>query len=146
MFFYADPGGTTGWASYSQELGFKSGQLDFEQVGNYVEMLGSHYGADLSLGWEKFLVTPATARKPGATIAIEVIGVIRWLGLRFHVNFLPCYPSSSLLPKGADQLRRIGWHARGQQHANDAAQHLLHYCLNAKLLPADLVSKLIEVD
>lgn len=145
VYLYTDPGMTTGWASFS-ELGFKSGQHDFDGICSYLERLTSYHGPNLHIGWEDFIITSKTYIKKESHWSMEVIGVIRWLAHKHGCKLLPTYTSSTLLPKGNEQLKRMGWYAVGMGHANDAAQHLMHYMMYDKKLPSNLLDRLLERD
>lgn len=145
MICYLDPGETTGWATWDMGI-FDSGQLDFQSIGSFMDAKTFQFGALMSVGWEAFLITAHTARKPGSHWAIEVIGVARHYALQRRCHILPSYPSSSLPTSTVRdrQLKRLGWHTPGKDHANDAACHLMHHLVHTRHLPDELVGKLVD--
>jgi hypothetical protein len=141
---YIDPGETTGWAMWASNT-FGSGQKDFLETGNFLDAITLQGGSLLKIGWEAFLIGAHTARKPGSHWAIESIGVARYYALKRGCVILPSYPSSSLPPDTIRdrQLKRIGWHKPGRPHANDASHHLMRYMLSSKVMPEEMVKKVV---
>ncbi len=141
---YLDPGETTGWAIWNGK--FVSGQLGFQEIGDWLDDITMEYSTDLRLGWEAFMITPRTALMKGSHWALETIGIARYFALRRGATILPCYPSSSLPNDQVKdrQLKNIGWHTPGRIHANDAACHLMKYLLSCKQLPEDLAGKILQ--
>jgi hypothetical protein len=143
MILWLDPGETTGWAAWDRGI-FQSDQLGFQDTGWLIESTAKNDGSLLSIGWEAFIISALTARKPGSHWAIEVIGVARYFALVHGATILPAYPSSSL-PKDTirdRQLKSIGWHKPGRTHANDAACHLMHYMLASRNMPSAIAKEL----
>ena len=141
---YLDPGETTGYATWNGS--FQSGQLSFQETGQWLDGIARMYGPELQLGWEAFMITPRTALMKGSHWAVETIGLARYFALRNGATILPCYPSSSLPEDQIKdrQLKNIGWHTPGRIHANDASHHLMKYLLSCKQLPSDLAGKIMQ--
>lgn len=143
---WADPGATTGLAAYFFNRGdgeFWCAQEQFRETGERVELLAREYGAELSLGYERFSITPGSGagfiKHDGS--ALMVIGMLRWLALRHGTVMLPSQsPSDRRL--GLAHLRDVGWYKSGKEHARDAAAHLLVNAMRDGWLPEELKVKL----
>lgn len=141
---FADPGGTTGLAAYFFDKGsgeFWCGQYGFAETGRTVEMLCEEYGADLSLGYERFTILPGAGSVKHDGSALMVIGMLRWLSLRHGTVSLPSQaPSDRRL--GLKHLRTVGWYKPGLEHARDASAHLLVHGMKYGWLPEEVKGKL----
>ena len=121
----------TGWARFNGE--FASGQLPLEDALHWVfETLKQ--GLRPTIICEDFIYTPETAKKSRQTWSTEGIGVLRFLAHEYHCEFILQSPSSAKSFASNDKLKRIGWYTPGQDHANDAARHLMLWAAgNGKL-------------
>lgn len=139
---WLDPGKTTGIASYLADAdNFQSGQLDFLGTCQTLERWATSRYILLKLGWEKYIVTGG--RRTGLPeYSYEVIGVAKWMCSRYGIEPLPSVPSSARIVASHAMLKKVGWYAPGNGHANDAAQHLLAYYLRTRTLPSQLHEKL----
>jgi len=138
---WLDPGMTTGLATYGFFSDtFYSCQLKFHDLGEYLDVQCNWLGEDLHLGWELYLNTPGSFGKPD--LALEPIGVARYLAVKHGCVLLQPQPSSARKLGSDDKLKRLGWYKPGQRHANDASNHLLSYLLRERKLPGHLTDLL----
>lgn len=141
---WADPGGTTGIAAWLFDRGdgeFWCSQDGFRETGQKVEVLAQEYGADLSLGYERFTILPGAGSVKHDGSALMVIGMLRWLALKHGVSMLPSQsPSDRRL--GLKHLRTVGWYRPGKEHARDAAAHLLVHGMKYGWLPEEVKVRL----
>jgi hypothetical protein len=83
---------------------------------------------------EKFTITNETAKKSRQYDALNIIGVFR------HYSYMSDWPLTLQSPGSAkklgtdDRLKDLGWYTPGKGHANDAARHLLLYCVNNEII------------
>lgn len=128
-----DPGKMTGWASL--RLGeFYSDQLEWYDFLEWVDELLDR-GFRFSIVCEDFIYTAATAKKTRQTWSTEAIGVLRFLSQKHDVSFTLQKPADAKAFSTNEKLKRLGWY-RGTSggHANDAARHLLLYCVGRGLV------------
>jgi hypothetical protein len=135
-----DPGKMTGWALWVNET-FSSGQLPQLEVSPFLTQLAQHFGSELDVGWERFLILPGSRVKHDGS-ALRVIGVLEQVVHDHGLGQRVPQPSSSRV-LGLNHLRTVGWHKRGEGHANDAAAHLLSDLLKTNRLPADLKRRIV---
>jgi hypothetical protein len=142
---WLDPGKMSGYAYYTSSHTFHSGQLEFQPLGEQLELTCSINEQSLWLGWEDFLINPLTASRKGSEFALEVIGMSRYLAQKYGCTILqPCPPSGRELGS-LIKLKRLGWYKTGNPHANDAASHLLAHGIRDHWLPSDLLKKAMDV-
>lgn len=135
-----DPGKTTGWARLSNAR-FESGQLPWYDALHFVyETLLQ--GAQMTIICEDFIYTSNTATKTRQTWSTEGVGVLRFLCQRYDQEFVLQTPSGAKSFATNDKLRKLGWYTAGQDHANDAARHLLVYSVgNGLVRTTDLIGE-----
>jgi hypothetical protein len=128
-----DPGKITGWASL--RLGeFFSGQDDLQKILEWVESLVRNRLQPVIV-CEDFIYTAATAQKTRQTWSTEGIGTLRFLANKYDLPFHLQTPQAAKSFSTNDKLKRIGWYqATKGGHANDAARHLLLYCVERGLV------------
>jgi len=129
-----DPGVTTGvaWADFSEEgipelhtsmpKGFEAACTLFERFG------GSPYRSNFDLlVIERFSITAKTATKTreGSNLAIELIGVAKWVALQCGLKVEEQSPADAKNFASDMKLRKLGWYTPGPDHARDATRHLL---------------------
>jgi hypothetical protein len=138
---WLDPGTVTGWAwwdTYAES--FRSGESEFIPLGSRLASWlndADRLGHDVWLGWEAFTIRPGSGRMKQDGSSLQVIGVARWLAwCHGAVIVKPQNPDGRTL--GLKNLKRVGWHSPGQDHANDAAAHLLSFLLRYHVLPPSL--------
>lgn len=140
---WLDPGKTTGWASYGFGQTFMSGQADFAKTGDMIEAYAELYRDGLAVGCENYIETTTGSQRGRAEYSLKTIGMVEWLCLRHGAVLLPTMPSSSRnLGRTGGKLHKLGWHKPGQDHANDAAAHLLTWLLKENRLPTEDTDKL----
>lgn len=143
-----DPGETTGLAFYDLVSGsFVSYEASFNDTCRALLTGGSQYGAELNIVAEAFIINRKTAEKTFQPWSLELIGVCR-LASRL-------YTGKELTLQGADPAKRmatnarlahLGWRRPSEGgHADDAARHLLLYCVSHKLLPENILSQLVDI-
>jgi hypothetical protein len=130
----ADPGGMTGIASLSlagQQPGyqFSAVELPFQEACAKIESWASGWHSSLAIGWERFDINAETHKKTRAGVydALHVIGVIRYLALKYGCRALT--PLQQHTPTAADRakLEKLGWWVPGKDDAQSAACHMLRY-------------------
>lgn len=136
---WLDPGKITGWASWRlTACEFESGQFPFAPLG---EWLRRYLCPATWLGWEAYTVRPGGAHIKFQPDSLEVIGMARWLAYHQNARVLPPQqPGDRVL--GARHLRAVRWVQPGQNHANDAAAHLLAFLLGNALASISITSRL----
>jgi len=144
-----DPGATTGvaWTDFSEEgipelntsmpKGFEAACTLFERFG------GSPYRSNFDLlVIERFSITAKTVTKTreGSNLAIELIGVAKWVALQCGLKVEEQSPADAKNFASDAKLRKIGWYTPGPDHARDATRHLLLAAVRHKVLnPAHLI-------
>jgi hypothetical protein len=130
---WLDPGATTGWARwdvYAAE--FRSGEDNFTGTGQLMNLWLSY--DETWLGWEAFTIRPGSSRMKQDGSSWRVIGMLEWLAFRHRATVIkPQNPDARTL--GLKNLKRVGWHAPGKDHANDAAAHLLSFLIRYHVTP-----------
>jgi hypothetical protein len=151
---FLDPGKTTGLASWNYEYDtFNSTQTPPEDVlalGNWLELLAltndDNPSFHVAVGWERFIVTPSTVRHGTAYWSLEVIGMVKYLCLKYGFTMLqPQLPSQMSLITDT-RLKAAGWYKPGKPHANDSARHLMKFLLKTHALPIDVWDKVFTED
>lgn len=122
-----DPGGTTGIALWSPQLGLSLRQVE---------------GADHAVDWladmarqltnatfvvEKYIITPATAKLSQQHDPLEIIGALKYVTRRHGHKMVMQSPSEAKAFSTNDKLKRVEWYQPGQDHARDASRHVLLY-------------------
>lgn len=122
-----DPGGTTGLAIWSPDLGLSLREIK---------------GADAAVDWladtarslkratfvvEKYIITPATAKLSQQHDPLEIIGALKFLVRKYEHNLVLQSPSEAKAFSTNEKLKRVGWYKPGQDHARDASRHALLY-------------------
>ena len=132
-----DPGLTSGLASlhisdhikYFKD--FSSWECDFEIL------CGDLYlrrDTNMELVIEKFTITNETAKKSRQYDALNIIGVFRYCSYMSDWPLTLQSPGSAKKLGTDDRLKDLGWYTPGKGHANDAARHLLLYCVNNAII------------
>lgn len=131
---WLDPGLTTGWATLALGRKFESGQGTLTETGEYLDTAAAVFMSDMAIGWEQYIVTPGGGRTGTAEPPLKVIGMAEWICYLNGCQRLKPVPSAMRLSSSADMLKRLGWYTPGQDHANQAARHLLAWLMREKLL------------
>jgi hypothetical protein len=139
-----DPGKKTGMASLMfEEDGsrgtFISSEGSLLKGVEWLEGVSPILGAELVI--EDFIYTAATAQKSRQTWSTEGIGMVRYVAYKYGLDFTIQAPVSAKKFSTDDKLKKIGWYFPSKGgHQNDAARHLLLYCVNQKLIdPRELI-------
>lgn len=141
-----DPGKTTGWAQlHVKTREFSAGQDQFQENCDRVWTLAEHYGEDLWLVSEAFIITVQTAKNTQAPWSLNLIGVYKYASLRFCGRELAQQTPAMGKSFGTDaKLKAMGWwQTGGLGHANDAGRHLITFMAQRKLLTADELTSLL---
>ena len=84
---------------------------------------------------ETYTITMETLRKSRQTTALELIGALRWFAIQHGIPFVLQSPAEAKGFGTDAKLEKIGWlKPKAQDHANDAARHLLVYCVKNKIV------------
>lgn len=68
----------------------------------------------------------AGPRAKASNMTIEMIGVLRYLCLKYGVEFV-VQPPGAYRFAGAAKLKHLGWYTAGSDHARSASGHLVLY-------------------
>lgn len=134
-----DPGKMTGWAML--KLGeFSSGQTVGSAFLIWIDE-ALQGGLMPSIVCEDFIYTAQTAKKSRQTWSTESIGVLRFLADKYRVSFTLQPPVDAKKFSTNDKLKQLDWYTPTKGgHANDAARHLLLYCIkNGLFSPRELL-------
>lgn len=136
-----DPGLATGVATFNlASRQFKSFECEspekFMHWINY-EMELSFISAVVS---ESYIITPETIKKSRQNYSLELIGVLKYFCWRYHIPFTLQSPTEGKSFGTDEKLKKIEWYTPVLGHGNDAARHLLTYCVKNKIIdPAELL-------
>lgn len=99
--------------------------------------LAQDFGPDLTIIWEKFTITAQTLRKAREYHAIEVIGVLKYAAFQHGCVLAPPQQPGDAKKLVTDaRLKQLGLYRPGQDHARDAARHLvLHGVRTGRINP-----------
>jgi len=140
---WVDPGESTGWAVWTGDGTFVSGQDDAYHVESQIYRSLMAHAPRLEIGWEQYLITGSRVKHDGS--ALRVIGFLEWVTRYAGCRTLKPMPSSARnLGQDGDKLRKLGWHAPGRRDANAAAAHLLAHLLRDGLLPQAMLRQLVS--
>jgi hypothetical protein len=133
---FLDPGKLTGLSSYNYETGtFKTRELNLLNLGSWLEAY-TLLNDEVSVGWESFRITAATARNTQAPWSLEAIGVARYISANYGYTILPEAAPGERLVATPAMLRAIGWKTWGKDSLS-ASQHLLAWMLRERRLPQE---------
>ena len=130
-----DPGGTTGWATWHGGnlllggQGFNSGQMGpSEHHEELYDFLSFEQTQDFQVVTESFEYRQQQ-RPTVVLISKEYIGVAKlWIAKRQKRGRIVEQTAGKVKPFWTDdKVKKLGLWNSGQQHANDAMRHLLHY-------------------
>ena len=139
MVWWLDPGKTTGWACLGLGTKFRCGQGTMEEVGEELDTAAALFLSDMSIGYEQYIVTPGGGVTGSAEPPLKTIGMIEWICYLNGCHLLKPVPSAMRKVVTVDMLKRLGWYVPGQDHAMQAARHLLAWTLREKLVTADMM-------
>lgn len=113
---------------------FKCGQGSLTEVGETLDAAGELFLDGMAIGYEQYIVTPGGGRTGTAGPPLKVIGMIEWIGYLYGCQMLKPVPSAMRTVATVDMLKRLGWYRPNQDHAMQAARHLLAWMIREKLL------------
>ncbi len=139
LIVWADPGLTTGLASYDMgPMLFSSGQYAKEALLKRLGELDLQAGDRMMmLGWEDY-ISAGGPQHGTSEYSDEVIGALKDFARDKFVRTLKPQPSSARKLGSKVFLRRLGWYKPGRVHANDAAMHLLAHLLRIHPIPQEI--------
>ena len=121
----ADPGKMTGWAMYITETDdFSSGQLPWFEHLEWFEKVYRSFDVVIS---ESFVITAATLKKSRQSWSLEAIGAMRYMLEKQGRNLVLQSPGEAKGFATPEKLKKVGWWLPGNDHAQDAARHMLTY-------------------
>jgi hypothetical protein len=131
-----DPGGTTGWVYHAAGMIQMYGQHDdwCEFCTHMENMLDNGHVDQIVI--ETYQITMETVKKTRQYEPLMIIGVTLWLAQKYDVGVK--VQARSIKTFATDgKLRNLGWWFEGQQHARDAARHLLAFLWDNKMIEAE---------
>lgn len=130
-----DPGLTTGLAIIEDDEWF-AGQYTFQQIGDVLHNWGQNPAASFQPGCvlvcESFTINNQTAKNSQAPWSLEVIGLIRYLSMRHHIDLVFQQPSAAKNLIKDQVIKDAGLWKKGTPHAMDAMRHALHYAITQR--------------
>lgn len=132
-----DPGKKTGMASLTFDSAGSMGWFVSSEgdLLNGMEWLELEAAVSPEIVIEDFIYTAATAQKSRQTWSTEGIGIARYIAFKYDLDFTIQPPVSAKKFATDEKLKRMGWYFPSKGgHQNDAARHLLLYCVNQKLI------------
>jgi hypothetical protein len=128
-----DPGKMTGWAHLRLGM-FNSGQMPLSDYLVWFDQVLEE-GLQPTVVCEDFIYTTETAKKTRQTWSTEGIGVLRFLTAKYGFGFHVQTPADAKRFSTNAKLKAMEWYRPSKGgHANDAARHLLLYCVKNKLI------------
>jgi hypothetical protein len=89
---------------------------------------------------ERYTITPNTAKLSQQHDPLEAIGGLRWMAALWQIPFVLQSPADAKRFADNGRLKRLGWKSSGAGHNDDAARHLLLYCVKERIIdPKDLL-------
>lgn len=134
-----DPGLESGYAVFSREEKYddtffstsERGELKFlDEIIPYI----TRYDAVIC---EDYIVNKNTIEKSRQNYSLEIIGALRYSCHFYDIQFVLQTPAQAKSFATNDKLKKLGWFSGGAGHADDAARHLLVYCVNNKIIPIE---------
>jgi hypothetical protein len=119
-----DPGKTTGVALYDLLTDRMDGaELAEDEVGLWLETIISQVEPAIAI--EAFVITAYTAKNSQAPWSLEVIGLTRYLAIKYGCAFEVQAQSAAKNFASDARLQALGWHRRGKGHMADAQRQVL---------------------
>jgi hypothetical protein len=147
--FAVDPGLATGLALFSIEEGQEPVMLYTWQtsMADYAQRIRWVYDnyTGVETVCERFLITPATAKKSQAPFSLEHIGILKQCMMDYgydweHLKLQAPADAKALFPDAA--LRFLGyWVKGGPDHQRDAVRHALLYLVHTGWQPIKLLEQ-----
>lgn len=140
-----DPGLATGLCvinidDLDNPVPVEDAELDLPDFYRKLEQLAKHYGDDMQMVIESFIITPQTAKLSQAPWSLENIGVARFIGWKYGIPITFQKPADKPFASN-ERLRKVGFWVKGAEgHSNDAYRHALIWIANTN---PDWTKKLI---
>lgn len=142
-----DPGKMTGIAlidcTGDEPVILWSTETEYDDTGDLInKTLYEYQGRRIRIVYERFIVTPMTAKNSVADWSLELIGVIKYLAHAYKLSE-PLVPQMSSKAKKFcpnPRLKAVGfWHRGGAGHARDALRHAVTHLVDCGWAPAKLL-------
>ena len=132
-----DPGVTTGVATAKlygdNEWTVDSFQLNETELYDWVD---SHCDQFDHFQIERFIITPATAKKVVVYDSLYLIGYLRYVAWRCQIPTTSYTKAADVMAAFTDEsLKMAGLHTPGKVHANDAMRHLSYHLVVSHKMP-----------
>lgn len=119
-----DPGGTTGIAVWSPDLGLSLREI--APASNAVDWLADiARGPKVTFVVERYIITPATAKMSQQHDALEIIGALKFIARKYNHPLVMQTPAEAKKFSTDAKLKTVGWYQPGHGHARDASRHAL---------------------
>jgi hypothetical protein len=133
MIVAIDPGKMVGYAVRADSIGFHASQSDKWEFLTWADPVGWDEWFDVVI-IERYIITPKTAKLSQQHDALDVLGVIRWWCHKADVPLLE-YSAAEAKSFSTDaKLKAASMWTPGQDHACDAARHLMLYMVREKIM------------
>lgn len=130
-----DPGGTTGWAMYTEYTSEAIVKFDYGQIGPYEHHVQLWQLLEGSAGYETEIVCESfeyrnTARPGLVLVSKEYIGITKLACLKMNMKFTEQTASKAKGFVRDAHLKRLGLWSSNYVHAMDAMRHMIFYLVN----------------
>jgi hypothetical protein len=140
-----DPGLDTGIAVYTPHTRvFQSVEVKYEEVGQYLEELFTDLkwyescggrGPQVTVVCENYFNSVETAKRAPSPWSTKLIGVTEFLCRKYGAEMVLQMPGEAKKVATDARLKHLGWYLQTEEgHANDAARHVMKYCLKHNLM------------
>jgi hypothetical protein len=139
-----DPGGTTGIAVVNTDRmgSIVTHEFQWEDICRFLDGLQDYDMPDVIV-YEKFTITEGTAKLSPTTAPMDVIGTLKYVANRQLIEIVGQKPYDAKHFATDERLKAYGWYTKGKGHANDAARHLMLYCVKHNYVQFDSNGALI---
>jgi hypothetical protein len=146
-----DPGGTTGWASYTDFTDERLAKFACGQIGPdehheelFSDVLLAGTGYEVEIVCESFEYR--NANRPGLVLlSKEYIGVAKLSATMFSRPYTEQTASKAKGFVRDSHIKKLGLWSVGNKHAMDAMRHLIYYMINGPHRNSEVARKLLEV-
>ena len=144
-----DPGGTTGWVIWSDEVSLQADGSHIELWGEdefetFIDLLDDEPCSELdAILAERYTITPNTIKKSRQYEALELIGVLRAEAYRRNIPFVLQQQNPPFCTDA--KLRVCGLYVPGD-HGRSAARQLLLYLCRENINPGATEQELLNAD
>lgn len=121
-----DPGLTSGYMVVHNDHVVRHGQLSPMDMCNVFESEAiMKAGGERAFVYERFQITPMTAKNSPQPTALEIIGVLKYFAYVYKIKVYEQTPTNAKRFSTNKKLKELGLYATGQEHCRDAARHYL---------------------